>query len=209
MAKPEQSFEELLKSAPKHEDPPVSLTGWLSQSSDAKKFTLDFADGSSITLPISAVISHKLIAGSAGRSVVAVEIDRSAAGIEEKSAQSSPNQYGGTGVHDIGTGYYDVGTGHNDQGLGHSGHFLDIIPFGVPFGLATARQAPAEAILAMQGFSGPAMGTGIYDTTGYSDVYGTGVYDTHQTGLGDTGHFLDIIPFGHVPYGQAMPPWSR
>jgi hypothetical protein len=219
MAKVEQSFEDLVKSVSIQAEPPISLTGLLSRSSDPEKFTISLADGSSITLPISSVKSHKLIGGSAGHVIVTVDVDRSALpDRQERSIMSAPISYFGTGAtdvntgifdigtgahdvgtgaNDLGTGAYDVGTGFDDQGIGYSGHFLDIIqpfPFNIPFGLATARQAPAAAIAALQGPYAPATTFGHYDT----GVFDTGAYD-HQ-GPGWTGRFLDIISPGLFGY---------
>lgn len=75
--KVEQTFEELLKAAPKAPSVEmVSLTGTLARANDATKFVLLVAHGNPITLDIAAVKSHAVLGYANGQPVVRVDIAR-------------------------------------------------------------------------------------------------------------------------------------
>lgn len=75
MASEKQKFEDLLKDAPK-EPATVSLAGTLMQAHERGKFILTMAGGQTVTLEVSAVKSHEVLASSVGQTIVRVDIDR-------------------------------------------------------------------------------------------------------------------------------------
>jgi hypothetical protein len=77
MAYEKQKFEDLLKEAPKAPSADtVSLVGALAQAHEAGKFVLTMAGGQTVTLDVSAVKDHEVMASSVGHVIVRVDIDR-------------------------------------------------------------------------------------------------------------------------------------
>ena len=234
MAIEPKSFADLLKEAPAAPAAgTVSLTGTLSQSSEAGKFVLTLEDGNSMTLETAAVKSHAVLGTSVGSTIVRVEID---------GAKLPPGPTGAAGtaftlpsidfatiaagdrphtipdvdipftvpVHDFTVAwidhhqthpwidYYSPGTGIADQfgpntiqeGMPQfPGAGGDPVQAGgiAPFALATAHQAPANTLAAIQGMAGQGPGgQAMFNTLPVVDF--SVWWDQPQTGWADQHH---------------------
>jgi hypothetical protein len=76
MSNPTMSFRELLDASPSVENELITLTGAILKTNDPNAFVLAMANGRTLTVPISAVVSHKIISESNGLFVLRLEIKR-------------------------------------------------------------------------------------------------------------------------------------
>ncbi len=195
MADEKKSFKDLLSEAPlAASEDTVSLVGALARSSDPAKFVLALGQGNNVTLDVAAVKSHQVLGGGVGQLLVQIEVDRSQLPEEAKQAVDPARQVT-TGLADLKhpafeTGYVDIKHPLLDKSPWEEPTRTNPQLDDPPFALATAQQAPAESVAAMQAapastrtFFTSDINTGFRDVnTGYRDV-NTGPYDT-----------------GHLPY---------
>jgi hypothetical protein len=202
VADEKKSFKDLLGEAPlASSENTVTLVGALARSSEPDKFVLAIGQGNSVTLDVAAVKSHKVLGGGVGQLLVELEIDSSQVPEEAKKLQP---QMPTTGFADIKhppleTGIVDSKHPPHETGLVDIKHpYYDKHPwtdlfetnpeFGnPPFSLATAQQAPAESVAAMQATPSATRTFFTWDiNTGFRDI-NTGVRDKPLSD-GATGH---------------------
>jgi hypothetical protein len=94
-----KSFGELLEAAPSAEESSVSLTGTLVRNADSKKFSLILADGRNVTLDVASVKHHSVVAGSAGRSIVQIEVSPGDVPADVTQSIALPNTRFGFGTN--------------------------------------------------------------------------------------------------------------
>jgi hypothetical protein len=166
MATDRKSFNELLQEAPAAAQT-VSLMGTLSRSSEPDKFVITLASGQSLTLDVDAVKDHTVMGGAVGQLVVKVDLDPSRVPSDARTAATetqrpveqtvfwqdvakSPFLDSQTVLFlDLKAPQLDVaGPGPvppgGDPWGGLGAQML------APFALATAHQAPAQQIAAIQ-----------------------------------------------------------
>jgi hypothetical protein len=192
MAEQKKPFGELVKDAPlASQESTVSLVGTLARSSEQGKFVLTLSPGNSVTLDVSAVKDYKELSGAVGQSLVQVEVDR--AKLPENVLTNAPlansipayelkspvadrtvplTDIFTLPVIDRSTRWYlddpftvpIVDYGVKDIAEGLPSDPGDPYAGGVPFALATAHQAPQEALAMAQGaqanfYTAPALDT--------------------------------------------------
>ena len=190
MADQTKSFDDLLSEAPlaANEDT-VSLVGALARSNQPGKFVLMMSQGGSVTLETSAVKSHQVLGNAVGQTLVQVEVDKS------KVPQSAVEAGGQVPLPT--TGLVDLKRPPMDKNPLFDKHpHFDKHPWlelgtsaqldHPPFALATAQQAPAEALAALQATQAAVTRTFFsWDiNTGYLD-------NKHPVQDGTSGHHLD------------------
>ena len=196
MADKTKSFSDLVSEAPlaANEDT-VSLTGALARSNQPGKFVL-LTQGGSITLDESAVKSHQVLGGNVGQTLVQVEVDKTQvpqAAMESTGQQPIPT----TGIVDLKHPSLEKHPAFEKHPVFDKFPYFDKAPWHdlgtapvvdhPPFALATAQQAPAEALSALQAVQGGGTRTFFsWDiNTGFRDV-------KHPFQDGTSGHHLDF-----------------
>ena len=169
MAKEQGSFGDLVdKAPPAPSEGPVSLVGTLAKSNEEGKFVLILPDGGSVKLNIADVKSHTVLGNSLGLNVVQVEVEADV--VRDLDSRYSL-QPGGVGLKKIPAGdphkspivdnplptlWTDIKLQNTDPivdyRFGPAATEPEQLGAISPFALATAHQAPASTVAALQAY---------------------------------------------------------
>lgn len=198
MAKDQNSFRDLVdKAPPAPSEGPVSLVGTLAKSMEEGKFVLILPDGGSITLNIADVKSHTVLGNSLGLNVVQVEVEADVARNLNSKYSLQPGVVGLKKIpagdpfkspiidNPLPTFWTDLKPQHTDPlfdyRFGPAAPEPEQLGSVSPFALATAHQAPASTVAALQAYQAAISQAYQYAIPNHHLGHVTGILDVLKT----------------------------